>query len=527
MIGETLCSGIGAPEVAAPWIDWRRAFDIDDFARAVFVQRHGYAEHAAARRYVGGDFTGIGLDDYRRHGWPWPDVIVAGTPCQAFSVAGLRRGLRDKRGNVTLEFVRHAHAITDAARSDGHPGPVIVWENVPGVFSQSDNAFGAFLGGLVGSDDALPRPFGESWPDAGMASGPRGRLAWRVLDAQHFGLAQRRRRVFLVFDPGGRADPAAVLFERQGVRGHSSAGGEAREDVAGGSAAGAASGGGGLVIACKRADTLSVGANQTTGFVGDVVAHAIGHHGDISGTLSAKMAKGTGAPAGDETQNVVAYAMRADAMREGVAKTPSPDCNGRMSLRHPGMGLYKELAPTLDCGQAHSVAYCQRVADPLVTREAATYTHEGANFRTRNVMAFSANDHGADAGEIAPTLRAMGHANTSASGCGNVAVAFAENSRVEVRLEGGDGARTGALSAGGGKAGQGVPCVSDAWIVRRLTPRECERLQGFPDDFTRIPWRGAEAPDSRRYKALGNSMAVPVIAWILRRVTDEMESDYG
>ena len=99
------------------------------------------------------------------------------------------------------------------------------------------------------------------------------------------------------------------------------------------------------------------------------------------------------------------------------------------------------------------------------------------------------------------------------------AVAFAENSRHELRLEGGDGTRCGALSTGGGKPGQGTPCVAPAAAVRRLTPRECERLQGFPDDHTRIPWRGKMAPDGPRYKALGNSMAVPVMRWIGERIS--------
>jgi DNA (cytosine-5)-methyltransferase 1 len=136
-----------------------------------------------------------------------------------------------------------------------------------------------------------------------------------------------------------------------------------------------------------------------------------------------------------------------------------------------------------------------------------------------HVLAFSSKDHGADAGTISPTLRSMGHDGSHANGGGQVAVAFAENSRHELRLEGGDGTRCGALSTGGGKPGQGTPCVATAAAVRRLTPRECERLQGFPDDHTRIPWRGKMAPDGPRYKALGNSMAVPVMRWIGERIS--------
>ena len=185
-------------------------------------------------------------------------------------------------------------------------------------------------------------------------------------------------------------------------------------------------------------------------------------------------------------------------------------------------------------------------------------------------VAFSCKDYGSDAGELSPTLRAMGHGESHANAGGQVAVAFAENSRAEVRLEGGDDSRCGALSAGGGKPGQGAPMVATAQVVgamwaagaterkhgfgwgqqdwengycqptltmqvRRLTPRECERLQGFPDDYTRIPWKlgywpadkhsadvrdaiAEQCPDGPRYKALGNSWAVPVVRWIGERI---------
>lgn len=164
-------------------------------------------------------------------------------------------------------------------------------------------------------------------------------------------------------------------------------------------------------------------------------------------------------------------------------------------------------------------------------------------------VCFSSKDNGADAMvELAPTMRAMGHQGSHANGGGQLAVcitgdithtlkaegfdasedgtgrgqpivaAFAENTRAEVRYEGGDGSRTGALSTGGGKPGQGTPTVQVGMAVRRLTPRECERLQGFPDDYTLVPVRGKPAADGPRYKAIGNSMAVPVMAWIGQRI---------
>ena len=177
------------------------------------------------------------------------------------------------------------------------------------------------------------------------------------------------------------------------------------------------------------------------------------------------------------------------------------------------------------------------------------------------VLAFSCKDHGADAGDVAPTLRAMNHSGSHANAGGQVAVcitgdithtlkadgfdgsedgtgrgqpivaAFAENSRAELRYEGGDGTITGALGCGGGKAGQGMPSAQVGASVRRLIPRECERLQGMTDDYTLIPWRGrpaSECPDGPRYKAIGNSKAVPCVRWIGRRILKQITSSpYG
>lgn len=223
--GATFCSGIGAPEIAAPWIDWRLACDIEPFPRDVLRARFGFKLPDDPARNQGdrvllSDMADITADTWRAHGLPLPDLIVAGTPCQAFSVAGARRGLEDPRGNLTLKFVEILHAIQDA--SPARPF-LAIWENVPGVLSSRDNAFGCFLGAVVGGDAELPRPVDArgrpvSWPRVGMVSGPRARAAWAVRDAQFFGVPQRRRRVFVVVDFGGRADPAAVLFERESLR---------------------------------------------------------------------------------------------------------------------------------------------------------------------------------------------------------------------------------------------------------------------------------------------------------------------
>ena len=168
----SVCSGIEAASVAWHSLGWEPlAFsEIESFPRKVLA--HHYPDVP-----LHGDFTILRDQDWIRDA----DVLVGGTPCQAFSVAGLRQSLNDDRGNLTLEFVRLADAIDDL-RPAGN-GAIIVWENVPGVLSVKDNAFGCFLAALVGNDTPL-KPTGGQWTNAGMVVGPRRKAAWRVLDAQ-------------------------------------------------------------------------------------------------------------------------------------------------------------------------------------------------------------------------------------------------------------------------------------------------------------------------------------------------------
>lgn len=451
MIGATFCSGIGAPEAAAPWVDWRFASEIEPFPRAVLAERFGYRDpddQNQGEPLLWGDMQTVTPDLWRVHGLQLPELIVAGTPCQAFSVAGMRRGLDDDRGNLTLKFVEIVHDIV-AARHDGQL--VVLWENVPGVLSDKGNAFGAFLGGIVGASDAFTTPDGESWPSAGMVEGPRARAAWRVLDAQYFGVAQRRRRVFVVIDFGNRVDPAQILFERQGLQGNSAPRRETGEDIAG---------------------TLG-GSSQSGGFrttdLDNNGAFVVGHHGDVAGTVTAKWAKGLGGPAGDETQNMVAF-----------------DCKGS-EVQHDA------VAPPLRA-MGHVGSHTNGGGHAAVAFKPSHYTR---------------GKDGAPS-EIFPPLTA-----DADKGDQDPVVAFDLRGREGGALPEGPHDTASLRAASGGSSRSYVQAGP---IVRRLTPVECARLQGFNDDHCQITYRGRPAADGPQYKAYGNSMAVPVVAWILDRI---------
>jgi site-specific DNA-cytosine methylase len=205
------CSGIEAATLAWKPLGMRATWfaEIEAFPSAVLAHHYPNTPNF-------GDMTKLGAQVLAGK-IAAPDVLVGGTPCQAFSVAGIRQGLFDPRGALTIKYVELADA-TDYVRAGSRKPPcVIVWENVPGVLSDKGNAFGCFLGALAGEDCEL-QPSGKKWPDAGCVYGPKRTIAWRVLDAQYFGLAQRRRRVFVVASARGGFDPTEVLFEREGVR---------------------------------------------------------------------------------------------------------------------------------------------------------------------------------------------------------------------------------------------------------------------------------------------------------------------
>lgn len=386
MIYGSVCSGIEAATVAWHPLGWKASFfsEIEKFPRAVLQHHYPLVP-------LHGDFTTIQKDDYEPI-----DLLVGGTPCQSFSIAGLRGGLDDARGNLALEFLRLVGRLRPRW---------VLWENVPGVLSSSEGRdFGAFLGGL-------------------------GKLgygfAYRVFDAQFFGLAQRRSRLFVAGYFGDWRRAAAVLFESESLRGDPAPRRKARETVA----------------ALTATGVGTCGADDNQGQAGHLIpdtrklAHCLNAHG--------------GGRQDFESETFI------------ITEPPTP--------------------VAFDC-------------------------KAGGNT-------------GLSVGDIPGTLRGEGH------GGGHAAVAFALRGRGGGALPeiNGAGDSVGALrSASGGSSRDYIAQVG----VRRLTPRECERLQGFPDDYTLIPYRGKPAADGPRYKSLGNSMAVPVMRWIGSRI-EAMEQIRG
>lgn len=396
-----------------------------------------------------------------------PDVLVGGTPCQAFSVAGMREGMADERGQLTMKYVELANAIDTVRVRAGNPETVIVWENVPGVLSDKQNAFGCFLGALAGEDREL-QPSGKKWTNAGCVYGPQRAVAWRVLDAQYFGVAQRRRRVFVVASARADIDPAAVLFERESMR----------RDT-------------------PPSRSQGEGATQDAG--AGFTASSFGQYQPGVGTLRSQ-----GGDIGGGSETIAVH----------------PHCIGRAATAGPQGKEYLEDGAAYTC-DARGVAQAVACTVALRGREGGATAELGGDVAT----ALRASTGGGDKAHVLTvhgtqdpcvsdsTAFALGRNN----GGENEVYAFAQNTRDEVRLMGGDGGIAGALAA---QPGMKQTCyVNEGLAVRRLTPTECERLQGFPDDHTAAPYRNKPSSDGPRYKALGNSMAVPCMAWIGSRLT--------
>ena len=533
----SVCSGIEAATVAWHELGWTPVgfAEIDKFASAVLAARFGSnlpGEPLASNGVPNfGDFTSINLDNLGA-----VDLLVGGTPCQAFSFAGKRLSLADARGNLTLAYAVLAHELV---RSHGLRNAL--WENVPGVLSTEDNAFGCFLGALVGADDALPLPPGaKRWPDAGMVAGPRARAAWRVLDAQYFGLAQRRERVFVVVDFGNGADPAAVLFEPQGLQGNTPPRREKGEgftpDVAGcltSSGRGVERpgdsrwqdpiiaerietyGGGNRSGSIDVAATLTAKGNKQDFEVETFVAETFSADADCGGqdTLVFAPERAATLTCGGESQgkggyasrrqeddvNLVAFAIQAGALRENPDSGPD------------GMGVQQDHAYTLEAR-----AEVQAVVCPIDMRQAS----RGEKLTNNRKEGSSGGAPGTGIGSDGDPAHTIGTSHIPA-------VAYDMRGREGGAQFEGPHETANIRAANGGSSRS---YVQQGWAVRRLTTVECARLQGFDDCHSRIAWRGKpaeECPDGPQYKTYGNSMAVNVMRWLGRRIelVDKLGSD--
>ncbi|MCT2416110.1 DNA cytosine methyltransferase [Pseudomonas aeruginosa] len=479
-----------------------------------------------------------------------PLILVGGTPCQDFSVAGMRAGLAGERGALTMKFVELADAI-DHVRPDGDEC-VVVWENVLGVLSDKGNAFGNFLAALVGESEAL-EPSGPRWTNAGCVYGPRRAAAWRVLDAQYFGLAQRRKRVFVVASARADFDPAAVLLEREGLRrDHPPRRGEG-QDLAGHAPFGPA-----LQCGCGHLFDLSLGQWGCPNCEGDegpaveVMAGVPAFGGENqsrslfqAGALTAHGVRNDFASETFCVAPTLAGTLQANGKAAGSATQQDAEAGLLVVHGTQDPDVVQDCAHTLgrNHGQENAVFDPNQITSVTNRSQPTPGLCHTLPASSQPPIAFSCKDYGADAGDVSPTLRAMGHGESHANASGQVAVCITGEITHTLKAEGFDASEDG--------TGRGQPIVADvaptlrsgnfrshsnpatqadslviASAVRRLTPRECERLQGFPDDYTLIPWRGKsaeECPDGPRYKAIGNSKAVPVVRWIGRRIQQQLE----
>jgi DNA (cytosine-5)-methyltransferase 1 len=430
----SVCSGIEAASVAWNPLGWEAvAFsEIEKFPCAVLAHHYPHVPNW-------GDMT-------KYQEWPDADIdlLVGGTPCQSFSVAGLRKGLRDPRGNLMLTY----GAIAQRYRPRW-----LVWENVPGVLSSdSGRDFGTFLGML-----------------AELGYG----FAYRVLDAQYVrvesharAVPQRRRRVFVVGCIGDWRRAAAVLFERESLQRHPAPRREAGEGL-------------------TRGAEIGPSGGRCT---------------DVSPTLDARCKDGP-------IRNQIA------PLAHTWPANGSPTLD---SYYGDKMGLEDQHVFNQHGGKFVPVAFVHQAGGIQTTLGYNPAAGTAPTLASHQTPAVAVQEHAVsenpDNGPDGIGVRDDGAAYTLESRTQVQAVAFSESGPGWWRD--GDGT-TGPLRAEGENRPSRPSNIAHLGMaVRRLTPLECERLQGFPDNYTAIP----KAKDGPRYKALGNSMAVNVMSWVGQRI---------
>ena len=440
----SVCSGVEAATVAWHDLGWNPV---------AFSEIEKFPSEVLAHHYP--DVPNLGdMSNYKEwnFGEKTIDLLVGGTPCQSFSVAGLRKGLEDPRGNLALIYV----GILDKFRPKW-----FIWENVPGVLSSSKGRdFGSFLGAV-----------GE------LGYG----FSYRVLDAQNFGVPQRRRRVFVVGHLGNWQPAAEVLFEPESLSRHIEEGRKKRKDIA-------------------KCLTTGIGTrldSETDTFVTIALQ-------DIRDINKKQGGKGW-------NDNNKSYTLDTMAT-QGVAQ---------VFENHPADSRVKQMGDTCQTVTAGSSTGGGNI--PFVLNNPTAYSiREDA---TKNNMSVTELDVSNCLSSHQPSIMSH-HAQT-----------FVMDKKKEpahmFKIRGGSPVETGTQGGTPGKqAGKGylgqdektftINTTQDQHLfnntaVRKLTPTECERLQGFPDGYTNIK---ENCPDGHRYKAMGNSMAVPVMKWIGERINN-------
>lgn len=457
----SVCSGVEAASLAWEPLGLRPLWfaEIEEFPSMVLAERWPHVPNL-------GDMTTI-ADRIRAGEIPAPDVLVGGTPCQDFSLAGLRKGMKGKRGQLTLAFVELANVIDEKRAEEGKPPVIIVWENVPGVYSDNSNAFGNFLAALAGEFEAFepgPRPaHGKTsdywgwnkktsvqfpkWSKHGCVIGRSRRLGWTTKDAQYFGVAQRRRRCFLVASARTDFDPTAVFLESGGVC----------RDIA------------------PSREAWSVASSLTRNGVG------------VRGV--------------DDNQ---AQAQHLICMAHGQT----------------GAEINENLSPTLTCNHEQPIIFGEQ---PVKT------------FRMEALGQYSECD-------FASTIKARDFKEAT-----DLVLSFpAQMTSTQYASADPDVSQT-IQALNPTAACYSLDDHAIRMVVRRITPVEAERLQGMPDNHTLIPVHKTKrltddevaylrrhypnitddmifkmAKDGPRHKAIGNSMAVPVMRWVMEQILHQL-----
>lgn len=487
----SLFSGIEAASVAWRPLGWQcvGVAEIDPFPCAVLA--HHYPDVPNL-----GDVTQITDEQIAALG---PiDVVVGGSPCQDLSVAGKRAGLAGERSGLFHEQLRIFHAARHLCGAR-----FLVWENVPGAFSSHGGRdFAVVVGAMAGCRVDVPE---DGWGTEGVALGEHGLVEWAVLDAQWFGVAQRRRRVFAVLDVGDWSGRPPILLERESLRGDSPPRREAREDAPASVARGTGCGGlgtdfdidGGLIPAPHDVISPALKARDSKGPSSD---------GDGDGAILVPM---------------VAHSLRAegfDASEDGTGRgTPLvPVVAGTMKACKESGGWSNSVD---HAAAGYMVPVAVDVWNQSIDGDVATTLNAasgGPNHSGPKVMVPVAFDTTQITSAANYSRPKAGHpCHPLAAGAHPPAVAFMADDYKDGGYEACDTARPLTTSADRTRA---APIAMQAMAVRRLTPVECERLQGFTDGYTAITFRGKPAADGPRYKALGNSMAVPVMRYIGQQI---------